>query len=91
VRSPPFPSYIFFSRIGWIDTIYPLVVPAWLGGGAFLVFLFSTTALYQQIRGGDLTTMEPEGLSGRAAPTSETRQKSAPAPPAATAPLLKAA
>jgi len=34
------PSYIFFSRIGWIDTIYPLVVPAWFGGGAFLVFLF---------------------------------------------------
>ena len=34
------PSYIFFSKIGWIDTINPLVVPAWFGGGAFLVFLF---------------------------------------------------
>jgi multiple sugar transport system permease protein len=34
------PSYIFFSKIHWLDTYLPLVVPAWFGGGAFLIFLF---------------------------------------------------
>jgi len=32
------PSYIGFSRIHWIDTFYPLIVPAFFGG-AFNVFL----------------------------------------------------
>ncbi|MCG9895800.1 MAG: carbohydrate ABC transporter permease [Fimbriimonadaceae bacterium] len=33
------PTYVLFSKIGWVDTIKPLVVPAWLGGGAFNIFL----------------------------------------------------
>jgi len=32
------PSYIGFSRLHWIDTFYPLIVPAFFGG-AFNVFL----------------------------------------------------
>ncbi len=33
------PSFILFKSMGWYDTFYPLVVPAFLGGGAWNIFL----------------------------------------------------
>ncbi len=33
------PSFMIFSRLGWIDTILPLTVPLFFGGGAFNIFL----------------------------------------------------
>ena len=33
------PRYILFHDLGWLDTLYPLWVPAWFGGGAFAIFL----------------------------------------------------
>ncbi len=33
------PLYIFFYKIGWLDTFNPLIVPAWFGGGALNIFL----------------------------------------------------
>lgn len=33
------PQYLLFKDLGWIDTYYPLIVPIWLGGGAFNIFL----------------------------------------------------
>jgi multiple sugar transport system permease protein len=33
------PLYIVFFRIGWLDTLLPLTVPAWFGGGAINIFL----------------------------------------------------
>ena len=33
------PTYVIFRTLGWIDTLYPLIVPSWLGGGAFFIFL----------------------------------------------------
>ena len=33
------PRFILFRAVGWIDTFYPLIVPAFLGGGAFNIFL----------------------------------------------------
>jgi multiple sugar transport system permease protein len=33
------PRYILFHDLGWIDTLYPLWVPAWFGGSAFAIFL----------------------------------------------------
>jgi ABC-type glycerol-3-phosphate transport system permease component len=33
------PLYILFFRLGWIDTYWPLIVPSFFGGGAFLIFL----------------------------------------------------
>lgn len=33
------PTYLLFQRFNWIDTYYPLIVPAWFGGGAFNIFL----------------------------------------------------
>lgn len=34
------PSYLLFRLFGWIDTFLPLIVPTFLGGGAFNIFLF---------------------------------------------------
>jgi multiple sugar transport system permease protein len=33
------PRFILFRSLGWYDTLFPLIVPAWFGGGAFYVFL----------------------------------------------------
>lgn len=33
------PLYIVFSKIGWLDTFLPLMVPPWFGGGAVNIFL----------------------------------------------------
>ncbi len=33
------PTFILFKWLGWIDTLLPLIVPSWFGGGAFFVFL----------------------------------------------------
>lgn len=34
------PSYLLFRLFGWIDTFLPFIVPAFLGGSAFNIFLF---------------------------------------------------
>jgi multiple sugar transport system permease protein len=34
------PTYIFFSKVHWLNTWYPLFVPAWFGIDAFFIFLF---------------------------------------------------
>jgi multiple sugar transport system permease protein len=33
------PTFVLFSRVGWVDTILPLTVPAFLGTNAFSIFL----------------------------------------------------
>lgn len=33
------PVYVMFSKIHWINTYWPLIVPYWFGGGAFNIFL----------------------------------------------------
>jgi ABC-type glycerol-3-phosphate transport system permease component len=33
------PSYVLFRYFHWIDTFFPLIVPAFFGGGAYNVFL----------------------------------------------------
>lgn len=33
------PTFILFARLHWIDTLRPLIVPAFFGGGAFYIFL----------------------------------------------------
>lgn len=33
------PQFILFRQIGWIDSFLPLIVPSFLGGGAFNIFL----------------------------------------------------
>jgi multiple sugar transport system permease protein len=34
------PQFVIFTWLGWVDTLLPLVVPSFFGGGAFNVFLF---------------------------------------------------
>jgi ABC-type glycerol-3-phosphate transport system permease component len=33
------PTYVMYSKIGWVNSFLPLWVPAWFGGGAFNIFL----------------------------------------------------
>ena len=33
------PTYVLYANLKWIDTFFPLWVPAWFGGGAFNIFL----------------------------------------------------
>ena len=33
------PTFIVFRKLGWINTLLPLIVPYWFGGGAFYIFL----------------------------------------------------
>jgi multiple sugar transport system permease protein len=33
------PQFVLFTIPGWIDTLRPLIVPAFFGGGAFFIFL----------------------------------------------------
>jgi len=33
------PTYVMFRIVGWLDSYYPLIVPAFFGGGAFNIFL----------------------------------------------------
>jgi ABC-type glycerol-3-phosphate transport system permease component len=33
------PQFILFKNLGWTNTFLPLIVPYWLGGGAFYIFL----------------------------------------------------
>lgn len=33
------PQYLLYKYLGWLNTIRPLWVPAWFGGGAFSIFL----------------------------------------------------
>lgn len=34
------PRFLLYDWLGWVNTYKPLIVPAWLGGGAFNIFLF---------------------------------------------------
>jgi multiple sugar transport system permease protein len=34
------PQFIMFSRLGWMNSYLPLIIPYFFGGGAFNVFLF---------------------------------------------------
>lgn len=33
------PRFLLFKNLGWTDTFLPFIVPAWLGGGAYNIFL----------------------------------------------------
>jgi ABC-type glycerol-3-phosphate transport system permease component len=33
------PEFLLFRILGWLDSLWPLVVPYWFGGGAFYIFL----------------------------------------------------
>ena len=53
------PQYVIFRHLGWIDTWYPLIVPAFLGGSPFYIFL-----LRQFMRGIPRELSEAARLDG---------------------------
>jgi ABC-type glycerol-3-phosphate transport system permease component len=53
------PTYILFSRLHWVNTFLPLIVPPWLGGGAFYIFL-----LRQFYRGIPMDLSEAAHIDG---------------------------
>lgn len=53
------PTYILFSKIGWVNTFLPLIVPTWLGGSAFYIFL-----LRQFYRGIPMELSEAAKIDG---------------------------
>jgi len=34
------PHFVLFKNLDWVNTYKPLIVPSWLGGSAFFIFLF---------------------------------------------------
>jgi len=34
------PQFLIYEHLGWVNTYKPLIVPSWLGGSAFFIFLF---------------------------------------------------
>jgi multiple sugar transport system permease protein len=34
------PQYLIYYKLGMVDSYWPLMIPAWLGGGAFNIFLY---------------------------------------------------
>lgn len=53
------PTYILFSRLHWVNSFRPLIVPAFLGGGAFNIFL-----LRQFFRGIPMELSEAARIDG---------------------------
>ena len=39
VQVTQIPTFVLFTYLRWIDTLKPLIVPAFFGGGAFFIFL----------------------------------------------------
>lgn len=33
------PTFIIYTKLGWLDTFLPLIVPSWFGANAFFIFL----------------------------------------------------
>jgi ABC-type glycerol-3-phosphate transport system permease component len=33
------PKYVLFAKLGWVDTFKPLIIPNWLAGNPFIIFL----------------------------------------------------
>jgi multiple sugar transport system permease protein len=33
------PTFLIFKGLGWLDSLRPLIIPAYFGGGAFTIFL----------------------------------------------------
>lgn len=56
------PHFLQFKWLGWVNTYKPLIVPSWLGGSAFFIFLF------RQFFRGVPTELEEAALLDGASP-----------------------
>lgn len=53
------PVYLIMKDLGWLNTYYPLIVPAWFGGGAYNIFL-----LHQFMKGIPVELEEAAKIDG---------------------------
>ena len=58
------PQYAFFRQLGWLNTPFPLIVPAWFGGGAFYIFLLRQFFLTIHRETGDAARIDGCGYFG---------------------------
>lgn len=56
------PSYLLYSHLGWVGTYLPLIVPAWLGGGAFNIFLLRQAFLTIPPEHDDVARVDGHGF-----------------------------
>ena len=58
------PRYIIFSRLGWIDSLKPLIVPQWLAFSAYNVFLLRQYMMTIPLEYDEAATIDGCGLFG---------------------------
>ncbi|MGQ9555526.1 MAG: carbohydrate ABC transporter permease [Anaerolineae bacterium] len=58
------PVFILFKNLGWIDTLLPLTVPAFFGGGAFYIFLFRQFMMAVPLEMDDAAKMDGCSTAG---------------------------
>lgn len=58
------PTFILFRSVGWLDTYAPLIIPYWLGGGAFFIFLLRQFYMRLPLDLDDAGRMDGAGTFG---------------------------
>lgn len=58
------PVFLIFKQLGWLDTFAPLIVPAWLGGGAYSIFLVRQFLLTLPMELDDAARIDGCGVLG---------------------------
>jgi ABC-type glycerol-3-phosphate transport system permease component len=58
------PTYLIARNLGWLDTYYPLIVPSWLGGSAFYIFLLRQFFLTLPLELDDAAKIDGANLLG---------------------------
>ncbi len=56
------PSFVLFNSLGWVGTYLPLIVPAWLGGGAANIFLLRQYFLTIPVEQVDAARVDGHGF-----------------------------
>lgn len=57
------PSFLLFRELGWVGSYLPLIVPAWLGGGAFNIFLLRQAFLTIPREQEDVAQVDGHGFA----------------------------
>jgi multiple sugar transport system permease protein len=56
------PSFLLYNSLGWVGTYLPLIVPAWLGGGAANIFLLRQYFLTIPVEHVDAARVDGHGF-----------------------------
>jgi len=58
------PQFILFKKLGWVDTLLPLTVTEFFGGGAFYIFLFRQFMMTVPLEMDDAARIDGCGIGG---------------------------